>query len=81
MFEEIIKSEKENTVWIAYQQDKVFRKFKERENFLKMMTEFVVSMSAISFKIAIVKLIDKYPKIKNSTLSLNFLKRHIKIIK
>ena len=33
-FEEIIKSKKYNTVWIAYQQGKVFKRFKEKAKFI-----------------------------------------------
>ena len=33
------------------------------------------------FKIALSKLIDDYPKIKNSSLPLHYFKKHLKIIK
>ena len=47
-----------------------------------MITEFSLYKSTISFKIAIlVRLINKYPKMKNSSLSLYFLKGHMNIIK
>ena len=36
-----------------------------------MVKQFGVSKSTITFKIKIVKLINKYPKVKNSSLSLN----------
>ena len=47
-----------------------------------MITEFSLYKSTIFSKIAIlVRLINKYPKIKNSSLSLYFLKGHMNIIK
>ena len=46
-----------------------------------MVKQFGVSKSTIIFKINIVKLIDKHPKIKNSSLSLHFLKKYFKMIK
>ena len=64
-FEKIIKSKKRNIVWLAYQQGKVFEKFKESTKFIEMIKQFRVGRSTIIFKINIVKLINKHPKIKN----------------
>ena len=64
-FEKIIKSKKRNVVWLAYQQGKVFEKFKESTKFIEMIKQFRVGRSTIIFKINIVKLINKHPKIKN----------------
>ena len=66
-FEKIIKSKKRNIVWLAYQQGKVFEKFKESTKFIEMIKQFRVGRSTIIFKINIVKLINKHPKIKNSS--------------
>ena len=46
-----------------------------------MVKQFGYSKSTIIFKINTVKLINKYPKVKNSSLSLNFLKKYFKLIK
>lgn len=46
-----------------------------------MVNQSGVSKSTIIFKIYIVRLIDKYAKIKNSWLSLHFLKIYFKMIK
>ena len=81
-FEEIIKNKKSDIVWLAYYQGKIFQKFKSKERFVNdMVTKFKVSKSTIVFKIALCKLIDKYPKIKNSSLSLHYFKKHLKLIK
>ena len=81
-FEEIIKNKKSDTVWLAYYQGKVFQKFKSQERFVNyMVTKFKVSKSTIVFKSALCRLIDEYPKIKNSSLSLHYFKKHLKLIK
>ena len=46
-----------------------------------MVKQFGYSKSTITFKINTVKLINKYPKVKNSSLYLNFLKKYFKLIK
>ena len=81
-FEEIIKNKKSDIVWLAYYQGKIFQKFRSKERFVNdVVTKFKVSKSTIVFKIALCRLIDEYPKIKNSSLSLHYLKKHLKLIK
>ena len=81
-FEEIIKNKKSDVVWLAYYQGKIFQKFKSKERFVNdMVTKFKVSKPTIVFKIALSRLIDGYPKIKNSSLSLHYFKKHLKLIK
>ena len=46
-----------------------------------MITKLKVSKLTIVFKIALSKLIDKYPKIKNSSLSLHCFKKHLNLTK
>ena len=55
-------------IWLVCQQGKVFLKFKGKEKFVKMVKDFGVSKLTIALKISTVKLIDKYPKLKNSSL-------------
>ena len=81
-FEEIIKNKKSEIVWLSYYQVKKFQKFRSKERFvIDMVSKFKVSKSTIVFKIALSKLIDKYPNIKNSSLSLPYFKKHLKLIK
>ena len=80
-FEEIIKNKKSDIIWLAYYQAKIFQKFKEKQQFVGMVLKFNVSKSTMMFKIALSKLIDNYPKIKYSSLSLRYFKKHLKIIK
>ena len=63
------RSNKKNIAWLADHQGVIFQRFKKKETFAKMITEFGVSRSTISFKIAIVRLINQYPKIKNTLSS------------
>ena len=71
-FEQIIRSKNKNIIWLAYQQGKVFEKFKENAKVIEMVRQLGYSKSTITFKINIVKLINQYPKVKNSSLSLIF---------
>ena len=80
-YKEIIKSKKRSIIWLAYQHRKVFQKFKENMKFIEMVKQFGVTKSTTIFKINIVKLIDKHPKIKNSSLSLHLLKNYLKMVK
>ena len=81
-FEEIIKNKKSDIVWLAYYQGKIFQKFRSKERFVNdVATKFKVSKSTIVFKIALSKLIDEYPKIKKSSLSFHYFKKHLKLIK
>ena len=69
----------------------IFQRFKEKDKFTKMITEFGISRSTVSFKIMINKYkyqevligswaLNKYFKLKNSSLSLYFLKKNMRII-
>ena len=81
-FEEIIRKKKSGIVWLAYHQGKIFQKFRSKEQFVgDMVSKFKVSKSTIVFKIALSRLIDDYPKIKDSSLSLHYFKKHLKLIK
>ena len=74
-FEEIIRNKKSDRVWLAYHQGKIFQKFTLKERFVNdMVSKFKVSKSTIVFKIALSRLTDRYPKIKDSSLSLQCFK-------
>ena len=73
---------KSDIVWLAYHQGKIFQKFRSKERFINgMVLKFKVSKSTIVFKIALSRLIDDYPKIKDSLLSIHYFKKHLKLIK
>ena len=48
--EKIIKSNKSNILWLAYQQGKIFEKFKVNENFIDMVKELGISKSTMLLK-------------------------------
>ena len=70
----LIKCSKNNILTLAYQQGKVFQKFKKDNKFINAVTEFEKSKTIINFKIDIVNIIDKYLKMKKSYISLFYLK-------
>ena len=70
----LIKCSKNNILTLAYQQGKVFQKFKKDDKFINAVTEFEKSKTIINFKIDIVNIIDKYLKMKKSYISLFYLK-------
>ena len=74
--EEIIRNKKSETVWLVYHQGKIFQKFRSKVRFVSdMVSKFKVSKSTIVFKISLQKLVDDYPKIKNSPLSPHYFKK------
>ena len=79
-YEEIICTEKKNITSIAYHQGRVFKRFKDKEKFIKLVNEFKVHKSTIIFKINIVKLIDKHTKLMNTSVTLGFLKTITRIL-
>ena len=46
-----------------------------------MVSKFKVSKYTIVFKIALSRLIDNYPKIKDSLLSLHYFLKNLKLVK
>ena len=60
---------------------KIFKGFKEKEKFKEMVGKFSIHKSTIIFKINFSKLIEKYPKLKRSSMTWTFLKNYLKDIK
>ena len=79
--EKLIKSNKCCILWLTYQQEKTFEKFKANSKFINLVNNFTISRSTMAFKISIVNFLNMYPKMKRSSLSLHFLKNNLKIIK
>ena len=78
----LLGTKKSDIVWLAYHQGKIFQKFRSKERFVSdMVSKFKVSKSTIVFKIALSRLIDDYPEIKDSSLLLYYLKKNLKLIK
>ena len=79
--EDIIRSKKKNIWSIAHHQRMVFKKFKDKEKFFKLVNEFTVPKSAIIFRVNIFKLCEKYSKLRKSSIGLRFFKNYYKDIK
>ena len=79
--DKLIKCSKNNILTLAYQQRKVFQKFKKNNKSANATTDFNISKTTINFKKDIVNFIDNYPKMRKSSISLFYLKNNFQIIK
>ena len=66
---------------VVYYQGKIFKRFKEKEKLIQMVSRLKIHKSTIIFKINIFKLIDKHPRLMKSSVTLTFLKNFLKDIK
>ena len=73
-YEDIIKTKKKGIISIAYYQGKVFKRFKEKEKFIKLVSQLRIHKSTIIFKINVFKLCERYPKLIRYFIGLDFLK-------
>ena len=80
-YEDMMQTKKKGIINIAFHQDKVFKRFKDKEKFIKLITEFKVHKITIIFKINIYKLCKTFPKLMKSSIGLGFLKNYYKDIK
>ena len=79
--EKIIKSNKCNILWLAYQQGKIFEKLKGNDKFVNLVNKFGIRKSTMVFKNAIVRFLNNYPRMEKSPLSLLLLRNNFKTIK
>ena len=70
--EKIIKSNKCSILGLAYQQVEIFERLKMNDNVINMINKFRISKSTMALKILIVKFVNKYPRMKKSSISLHF---------
>ena len=78
--DKIIKSKENNILMIAYQQGKIFRRFKTNSKFIIPVSAFKIRKTTVNFKIDIVIFIDMYPKMQTSCISLYYLKSNFRVI-
>ena len=69
-YENIIKTKRKGITKVAYHQGQVFKKFKEKEKFAKLVSELGIHKVTIIFKINVFKLCKKYLKILTSSIGL-----------
>ena len=80
-YEDIMKMKKKGIISVAYHEGKVFKKFKEKEKFVRLVSELGIHKTTVIFKINIFKLREKYPKLLRSSIGLGFFKNYHKDIK
>ena len=80
-YEDIIKTKNKRIIKVAYDQGQVFKIFKGKENFAKLVSELGFHKTTIIFKINVFKLCKKYPKLLKSSIGLGFFKNYHKDIK
>ena len=62
-YENIIKTKRKGIINVAYHQGQVFKRFKEKEKFAKLVSELGIHKTTIICKINVFKLCKKYPKL------------------
>ena len=79
-YENIIKTKRKGIINVTYQ-GQVFKRFKEKEKFTKLVDELGFHETTIIFKINFFKLCNKYPKQLKSSIGLGFFKNYHKDIR
>ena len=74
-YEDIIKTERKGIINVTYHQGQVFKRFKEKEKFAKLVSELGIHKTTLLCKINVFKLCKKYPKLLTSSIGLGFFKR------
>ena len=80
-YEDIIKTKKKGIINVAFHQGQIFKRFKEKEKFAKLVSELGIHKTTIIFRINVFKLCKKYPKLLKSSIGLGFFKNYHKDIK
>ena len=80
-YENVIKTKRKGIINVAYHQGQVFKRFKEKEKFAKLVSELGIHKTTIICKINVFKLCKKYPKLLTSSIGLGFFKNYYKDIK
>ena len=77
-YEDIIKTKIKGIINVAYYQGQVFKRFKEKEKFVKLVSELGIDKNTIIFKINVFKLCKKQPKLLKSSIGLGFFNNYHK---
>ena len=80
-YEDIIRTKRKGIINVAYHQGQIFKRFKEKEKFAKLVSELGIHKTTIICKINVFKLCKKYPKLLTSSIGLGFFKNYYKDIK
>ena len=74
-YENIIKTKRKGIINVAYHQGQVFKRFKEKEKFAKLVSELGIHKTTIIFKINVFKLCKKYPQTIEVYYRVGFFKK------
>ena len=77
-YEEILRTKRKGIISVAYRQEKVFSRFREKEKFMKLVSRFKIYKNTTAFKINVFKLINEHPRLMKSSVNLSFLKNYLK---
>ena len=80
-YEDIIKMKKKVIINVSFYQGQIFKRFKEKQKFAKLVNELGIQKTTIIFQINVFKLCKKYPKLLKSSIGLGFFKNYQKDIK
>ena len=80
-YQYISKTKKKEIISITYYQRKVFKRFKKKEKFIKLVSQLGIHKNTIIFKINVFKLCERYPELLRSSIGLGFFKNYHKDIK
>ena len=75
-YEDIIKRKNKGIINVACHQGQVFKRFKQKEKFDKLVSELGIHKTTNIFKINVYKLCEKYRKQLKSSIGLGFFKNH-----
>ena len=78
---DIIETKNKGITNVACHQGQVFKKFKEKQKFGKIVSELGIHKTTIIFRINVFKLCNKYPKLLKSSIGLGLFKNYRKDIK
>ena len=79
-YENIIKTKRKGIINVTYQ-GQVFKRFKEKEKFAKLVSELRIHKTTIISRINVFKLCKKYPRLMKSSIRLGFFENYHKDIK
>ena len=75
-YENIIKTKRKGIINVAYHQGQVFKRFKEKKKFAKLIGELGIHKTTIIFRINVLKLCKKFPKLLKSSIGLGIFKNY-----
>ena len=80
-YENVIKTKRKGIINVAYHQGQVFKRFKEKEKFAKLVSELGIHKTTVICKTKVFKFSKKYPKLSTSSIGLGFFKNYYRDIK